>query len=418
MQRRDFLVRTGLGLAATALAAHAGPPRAAQSFQADDWEAVRGLFSVNPGALHFGGLYLASHPAPVQQAIETHRRGLDDNPVDYMAQSDALEAAVLRSAASYLGGNPTDIALTDSTTMGLGLLYTGLALRPGQELLTTQHDFYATHEALEYASQRSGAPLRRIALYQDLASVTEDEIVQTVSQALTDRTRVLAVTWVHSSTGLKLPIRRIADVLAEANRSRDPSDRVLLSVDGVHGFGVEDAAVAELGCDFFVAGCHKWLLGPRGTGLVWGRGDEAWSAVLPTIPTFGSHQSPGGLHTPGGFQSFEHRWALREAFDVHQQLGRARIATRIHDLNRQLKMGLADMRHVRLRTPLADELSAGLVCFDVAGLQPRQVVARLRERNIVATTTPYTPQYARLAAGLMNSEQQVETVLTEIRALA
>ena len=99
----------------------------------------------------------------MQQAIETHRRGLDDNPVDYLhQQGPVLEAAVLRAAAGYLGGDPTDIALTDSTTMGLGLLYTGLSVRADQELLTTQHDFYGTHEALRLAAQRTGAALRQI----------------------------------------------------------------------------------------------------------------------------------------------------------------------------------------------------------------------------------------------------------------
>ena len=53
--------------------------------------------------------------------------------------------------------------------------------------------------------------------------------------------------------------------------SRPERERVLLCVDGVHGFGVEETSPAELGCDLFAAGCHKWLFGPRGTGLLWGR---------------------------------------------------------------------------------------------------------------------------------------------------
>src|SRR5207302_10618622 len=110
--------------------------------------------------------------------------------------------------------------------------------------------------------------------------------------------------------------RRIADALAELNRGRDEADRALLCVDGVHGFGVEDAAAAELGCDFFVAGCHKWLFGPRGTGLVWGA-PRAWPHASPTIPTFSDPRVAGGLNTPGGFHSFEHRWALAEAFQLH-----------------------------------------------------------------------------------------------------
>jgi isopenicillin-N epimerase len=414
MDRRGFLVRTGLTFAAGALASLPAA-RAAPAQQVDDWEAVRGLFSVNPDYLHFGGLYLASHPAPVQQAIDTHRRGLDDNPVDYLHQQQGpLEAAVLRSAAAYLHADPRDIALTDSTTMGLSLLYTGLELRPDQELLTTQHDFYSTHESLRLAAERTGASYREIPLYRDLASVTVDEIVAAVTNGVTPQTRVLAITWVHSSTGLKLPIRRIADVVAAANAGRRDSERILLCVDGVHGFGVEDVAVADLGCDFFVSGTHKWIFGPRGTGLVWGR---AWNAVRETIPTFGDGRSEGSLHTPGGFHSFEHRWALREAFDLHQQLGRDRIAARIHALNSRLKQGLSTIPSVRLYTPMDDELSAGLVCFDVATLGPQTVVDRLHERKIIATVTPYATSYARLAAGLLTNEEQVDRVVEEVRAL-
>src|SRR5205823_5595767 len=241
-----------------------------------DWDAIRAQFNLAPDYIHLGGFLLASHPAPVRAAIEAHRRGLDDNPVHYLhEQGPRLEAEVLGAAADYLGGDPTDIALTDSTTMGLGLLYSGLDIREGQEILTTRHDFFATHEALQLKAARSGASLRMIPLYDRPEAASEEEIVERIRQAVGPRTRVVAVTWVHSSTGLKLPIRSLADALAELNAGRDEADRALLCVDGVHGLGVEDASVADLGCDFLIAGTHKWLFGPRGTGLVWGH-PRAW----------------------------------------------------------------------------------------------------------------------------------------------
>src|SRR5207237_646551 len=139
-------------------------PGAAQDQRAlEDWSAVRGLFNLAPDLLHFGGLLLASHPAPVRDAIDAHRRGFDANPVDYLHQNQGrFEAAVLRAAGAYLGVAPGDIALTDSTTMGLGLLYNGLDVRGDQEILTTAHDFYATHEALRLNAQRSGASIRSV----------------------------------------------------------------------------------------------------------------------------------------------------------------------------------------------------------------------------------------------------------------
>ena len=114
----------------------------------------------------------------VRDAIDAHRRGFDDNPVEYLHQNQGrLEADVLRAASAYLGATPGDIALTDSTTMGLGLLYNGLDVRPDQDLLTTSHDFYATHEALRLKADRSGATLRLARLYAAPASASQDEIV-------------------------------------------------------------------------------------------------------------------------------------------------------------------------------------------------------------------------------------------------
>jgi isopenicillin-N epimerase len=83
----------------------------------------------------------------------------------------------------------------------------------------------------------------------------------------------------------------------------------------------------------------------------------------------------------------------------------------------QLKAGLARMPNVRVITPMAEELSSGLVCFDVIGLTPAAVVDRLHERKIIATLTPYATPHARLAAGLLNSDEQVDAVLSEVRAL-
>jgi isopenicillin-N epimerase len=417
LDRRAFLVRSGLALAAAGLLeteddeALAAPRAAPLS-----WAAVRAQFSLTPLYIHFGGLLLASHPRPVRRAIETYRRRLDANPVHYLHErGPALEARVLNSAAAYLRARPPDIALTDSTTMGLGLLYNGIDLRAGQEALTTEHDFFATHESLRLKAERSGASVRRVRLYDRAETADADRIVENLMRAVGPRTRVIAITWVHSSTGVKLPVRRIADALAEVNARRGNSDRIFLCVDGVHGLGVENVTMSALGCDFFVAGCHKWLFGPRGTGLVWGHA-RAWPFAGATIPSF-TGGGPGAYMTPGGFHSFEHRWALGEAFRFHQAIGKGRIERRIHSLNRRLKAGLAGMSHVTLKTPRADALSAGLVCFDVRALSPSAVVAALRRRRIIGTVTPYTPTYVRLAPGLLNTPAQVDRALAAIRAL-
>lgn len=431
--RRGFLVRTGLTLSAAVLAGaqpRASAEQATSSSRLKSWEDLRAQFPLSPQLIHLAAFFLASHPTPVREAIERHRAGLDADPIGYWFEhEEKQDAKVLQAAAEYLGGNPTDIALTDSTTMGLGLLYGGLQLRSGQEILTTTHDHYSTETALRLRAERTGATVRQIPLYRALKTVSRDEIVESLRKDISPATRIVAVTWVHSSTGLKLPIHDMALAIQAINRSRDEQDRIIFCVDGVHALGVEDFRVTELGCDFLVAGTHKWMFGPRGTGLVWGH-PQAWPIAQPTIPTFSgqaydlwmenksSKDLPQSVHmSPGGFHSFEHRWALDEAFRFHQAIGKSKLTQRIYELNQQLKQGLAAMPHVTLHTPMSQDLSAGIACFEVAGLAPRPVVEKLRQRRIVSSVTPYATKYVRLAPSLINSEKEIETTLAEIRNL-
>ena len=129
------------------------------------------------------------------------------------------------------------------------------------------------------------------------------------------------------------------------------------------------------------------------------------------------YQGVGAVNTPGGFHSFEHRWALAQAFQFHRSVGRSRIATRTHALNRRFKRGLAQMRHVRLYTPQSDRVSAGIVCFDVRDFSPETVVDRLRARGIIATATPYSPSYARVSPSILNTPSEVDRALAAIRAM-
>jgi selenocysteine lyase/cysteine desulfurase len=440
LDRRTLLRRAGLLAGAGALAGLAGcePDRPAGRAAAapGGWAGVRARFELDPGKRHFAAFVLASHPRPVAEAIERHRRGLQADADGYLEDhGQRLDRQARSAAAEYLadGGpaapDPGRLVFTRSTTDGLGLLYGGLRLRPGQEVVTTTHDFYSTHEALRLRAERTGASARRITLYRNPAAVTADRLVAAVRRGLGPRTRVLALTWVHSGTGVKLPLAEICAAVADHNRDRDQGNRVLVCVDAVHALGVEPDAVPALGCDFLVAGCHKWLFGPRGTGLVWGRRD-AWAEVTGTVPSFDgraigawiSGREPAGprsaLFEPGGFHAYEHRWALAEAFRFHLDLGKRQVADRTRALATRLKEGLAAIPAVRLVTPGDPDLSAGIVCLEVGGHNPGEVAAALRRRGILASVTPYADPYLRLGPSIVTSEEDVDAVVGALRALA
>lgn len=416
--RRTIL---GAGLAAglagcTSSAGSSAPPSAPPPFDPKDWSSVRAQFALDPGLAHFAAFVLAAHPAPVRAAIDRHRAGMDADTSAYLRRDLELEDDARAAAAKYLGANASEIALTDSTTMGMGLLCGGLKMRPGQDILTTEHDFYGTHEALRLLSERTGATVNRARLYDDPAAATETDIVTRLRAAVGPRTRAVFVTWVHSSTGVRLPIKAIAAMLAEVNASRDPADRALLCVDGVHGFAAVDAGIPELGCDFLTTGTHKWLFGPRGTGLLWGR---SWDAVAPIIPSFSDTEGgPGMVATPGGYHSFEHRWAVKEAFEFHTAIGRDRIAARIQEQATKLKNGLADISTIKLITPRDPAVSAGLVMCALSGMLPANAVQRLRdEHKIVASATPYAESYLRFGPSIVTTPEQVDQAIKAVQTL-
>lgn len=440
LSRRAFLA-TGGAAAVSALAPGrlvAALEKTAPAAPAlERWSDVRAQFALAPGVRHFSSFFLASHPKVVRDAIDHWRRTLDANPYEtvehalFVPGSDNPQARVLEEVARYLGGTPDEVALVGNTTSGLALVYHGLPLGPGDEVLATTHDHYVHHEVIRFATERAGATTRRIALHDAPASVSVDEVVGRVRGAIRPETRVLAVTWVHSSTGVRLPIAAIAAALREANAGRDEAHRVRLVVDGVHGIGALDESVAALGCDFFCAGTHKWMFAPRGTGIVWAKA-ENWARMRPVVPSFSEFEpfeawmrgeppkgpTTAARMTPGGFAAYEHQWGMRAAFQMHARMGRPRVAGRIRELNDQLKTGLASIRGVTLHTPRDPALSAGLAAFEVAGVSPDDVVKRLLERKIIASTSPYKVSYARLAPSLVNDPAEVDEALRAVRAIA
>jgi isopenicillin-N epimerase len=439
--RRELLKSFAAASLMPAVSRLAPPPRMSRAVSSKgsvDWTAVRQLFPLASDWTHLSSFLFVSHPKPVADAIDHFRRKLDSDAfwIEQAAFSEAEGRpyqAVKRALADYIGGNPAELAITANTTTALAMAYQGLRIRGDQEIVTTEHDHYSHHQSIRLAAARSGCGVRYIALFDTPASARADQIIERVARAITPRTRAVGVTWVQSSTGIKTPIAGLAEVVARANRGRAAADRCLLIVDGVHGFANQDVDVARLGADFFATATHKWLFAPRGTGFLWGRAD-AWPELRATIPSFDfdvveqlfevwaeRREMPptqAGFVSPGGFQAYEHVLAIPAAVELHRTIGRPALAARIAELNGAFRDGAAAIAGVTLHTPRDPALSGGISCYEVRGLTPAQVVGRLAEKKIRTTTSPYKVTYARVCGGVMNTPEEIDLVLREIRTLA
>ncbi|MBC3272190.1 aminotransferase class V-fold PLP-dependent enzyme [Pseudomonas sp. SWRI81] len=419
--RRTFLKQAGILAASLPLGAavHASAPGAAAIATAvpkDKWAQLRQLFNQDPAYLHFSNFLITSHPRPVQEAIDRHRATLDRNPglmMDWdLEETWKHEAEVREWAGRYLQAKPAQIALTGSTTEGLAAIYGGIHVRADQEILTTVHEHYSTEFSLDFRVKKEGTQVRKIKLFEDAHRVSTEEVLSAIRRAIRPNTRVLGMTWVQSGSGVKLPIGEIGKLVDEVNRTRADADRILYVVDGVHGFGVEDLSFPDMHCDFFIAGTHKWMFGPRGTGIICARSEQL-KDVTPSVPTFSQDTDFATSMSPGGYHAFEHRWALSEAFKLHLQLGKAEVQARIHELNTYLKRRLQEHPQIELVTPLSPALSAGFTFFRVTDRDCDKIAAYLMKNRVVVDAVERdVGPVVRTAPGLLNTEAEIDRFMT------
>jgi selenocysteine lyase/cysteine desulfurase len=420
--RRTFLKQAGLLAASLPLGAslptlaHASSP---PPLPRGKWAQLRQLFDQDPDYLHFSNFLVTSQPKPVRDAIERYRAQIDRNPglaMDWdLEETWKREAQVRLWAGRYLQAKPGQIALTGSTTEGLAMIYGGIHVRPDQEILTTEHEHYSTQFTLDYRVKKQGTQVRKIRLFKDPHRVSEDEVLDSIKRNIRPNTRVLGMTWVQSGSGVKLPIGAIGQLVEQLNLQRAEQDRILYVVDGVHGFGVEDLSFPDMHCDFFIAGTHKWMFGPRGTGIICARSEEL-KDVTPTVPTFSEDNNFATTMSPGGYHAFEHRWALDEAFKLHLQLGKADVQARIHELNSYMKARLGEHPQIELVTPLAPELSAGFSFFRIKERDSDKVAAFLMANRVVADAVYRdVGPVIRTAPGLLNNENEIDRFMTLLR---
>ncbi|MEN5304644.1 pyoverdine-tailoring periplasmic protein PvdN [Pseudomonas sp. TWI628] len=418
--RRSFLKRAGLlaaalpltgSLAQTALAA----TPVAKTGQ-NKWQALRQQFDLDPAYLHFCNFLLASHPRVVSEAIARFRARLDQNPgemVDWDREELwGYEDEVRAWAGRYFGVQPGQVALTGSTTEGLSMIYGGLQVAPGKEILVSAHEHYSTNTRLTYRERLMGTQVRRVTLFKEPQLASVDEMLGNIRQAIRPQTRVLGMTWVQSGSGVKLPIREVGELVKTLNLGRDEQDQIIYVVDGVHGFGIEDVNFADFNCDYFIAGTHKWLFGPRGTGVIIAREAKPQPYLVPSLPTFTKGENFGTLMTPGGYHAFDHRLALGKAFELHLQLGKADVQARVHQLNDYLKQRLAEHPKVRLVTPRSSQLSAGFTFFRVEGRDCDAVARHLMANKVISDAVDRdVGPVVRLAPSLLNDEAEIDRVM-------
>jgi len=167
----------------------------------------------------------------------------------------------------------------DNATTGVNAVLRSLILKPGDDVLITDHTYPAVRNAVRFVCERSGA--RVIEARLPFPAESPDGIVAAVAAALTDRTRLAIFDLVSSASAIIMPVPALSRIC------RDAGARVL--IDAAHGPGMVDLDLPALGADWVTGNAHKWLFAPKGCALLWAAKD-AQPALHPTVISHGFEQ--------------------------------------------------------------------------------------------------------------------------------
>lgn len=216
-------------------------------------------------------------PRPVLEAQRALIDHLESDPVRFLSREfeprlDAARAAV----AAFLHADPAGLVVVPNATTGVATVLGSLRLRPGDELLTTDHEYNATLNALASVADRARARVVRAPI--PLPIRHPEEVVEAILAQVTPRTRIALVSHITSPSGLILPIETIVREL----------DRLGVDtlVDGAHAPGMLPVDIDALGAAYWTGNGHKWLCGPKGAGVLHVREDRR-SGVLPLVTSHG-----------------------------------------------------------------------------------------------------------------------------------
>ena len=218
-------------------------------------------------------------PKPVFAAYQDWQRRLERQPVLFLGREiDGLLRQSRQVLGEYLDAAADDLVYIPNATHGVNIVARSLALQPGDEILTTDHEYGACDYTWEFVCKKTGAAYIHQSIPLPVRS--EDEIIEQFWQGVTPRTRVIYLSHITSPTALRLPVERICQRARRAG--------ILTLVDGAHAPGQISLNMAAIGADFYTGNCHKWLLSPKGAAFLYAR-REVQPLVEPLIVSWGYH---------------------------------------------------------------------------------------------------------------------------------
>ncbi len=417
--RRGFLKKLTGGAAALSLfpafktsasSAELAQAAAFETTSEEFWRLVKEQFIIKQGLIMMNAANLCPAPHMVIEQVCGFTRD-EDSDVSFQnrAKFDVLREQARRKIATYLGASEDEIAIVRNTSEGNNIIVGGLELKAGDEVVILDQNHPTNNVAWDVRAARFGFVVKRVSVNSPPAS--QEEVLAAFRSALTAKTKVLAITDVSSTTGLRMPTRELCRMARERG--------IYVHVDGAQTFGALEINLHDLGCDSFAASSHKWFMGPKEAGVLYVRREriaEIWPAV---VGVGWGDKVEAAARGARKFETLGQRndatlAALGAAIDFHNLIGPARVEARVRQLATRLKEGLREIPGAKLLTSLSPELSAGVCVVSFDGIDHRKVYEALYAKHAIAGAAIGG---IRLSPHIYNTLEEVDRAVAAIAKL-
>ena len=397
---------TGFALPSFAATSKLTPPTSVADEQY--WENLKNQFSVPADHIMMNAANLCPGPIVVQEKVRELTNALNkDVSFQYRALFAATRKKSVTLLAQFVGANESEVGITRNTSESNCMIVHGLDLKPGDEIIIWEQNHPSNNEVWLSQAKRIGFTIKKISVPAEPKFV--NDLLQPFINALTPNTKLIAFSHLSNISGLALPAKDICQ-MAKARG-------IMTLVDGAQSFGSMNIDVHDMGCTFYTASTHKWLMGSFENGILYinkDSFDRIWPAVIgggwreaTTVDTqlcvLGQRNDPSPA-------------ALPEALAFHETIGRKNIENRIVQLSTYLKQELkSKVPQATFVTPLAPQFSGGIVIFNLPGKEIHEVADKLYHQYHIAAAPSGG---IRLSPHIYNTMKDIDYVVKAIGEVA
>jgi len=241
-------------------------------------------FLLNPDIIFLNHGSFGACPKPVFEVYQTWQRELECQPVEFLGRRFIdLMAGARDALAHFLGVGADDVVFFTNPTTAANMIARNLDLKPGDEILTTDHEYGAMDRTWRYIGAKTGAKYVQQPIPLPLSN--QDDFVDQLFLGLTPYTRIVFISHISSPTALIFPIKEVCRRAREAG--------LITIVDGAHAPGQIPLDLSDLGADLYIGACHKWLCAPKGAAFLYAR-PNLQPRLEPLVVSWGyENEKPG-----------------------------------------------------------------------------------------------------------------------------